>query len=215
YYLDTSTYNSTNFSMMYETLLGSDPVTLEFQPHLAEKCVISDDKLTFTFHIDPRAKWSDGKPVTAHDVAFTYETIMDPKNLTGPHKIGLETFEAPEVIGERAIRFRAKEVHWRNLLSLGFFHILPKHAFEGKDFNKINFEFPVVSGPYRLGEVREGIYSRLERRDDWWLKDAKRVQGTGNFQTVEYRYYAEREEAFEAFKQRQFDFHAVYTSHIW
>lgn len=215
YYLDTSTYNSTLFSMMYENLLATDPVTLDFQPHLAEKCVISDDKLTFTFHLDPRARWSDGKPITAHDVAFTYETVMKPEHLTGPHKIGFELFEPPVVVDDMTIRFQAKEVHWRNLLTLGFFNILPKHVFEGKDFNKVNFEFPVVSGPYRLGEIKEGIYARMERRDDWWLRDAKRAQGTGNFDTIELRYYAEREGAYDAFMQEEFDFHAVYTSHIW
>lgn len=215
YYLDTSVQASRLFGMMFETLLSTNPETLEQEPMLAKKCVISDDKKTFTFTMDENARWSDGKPVTAHDVAFTVETILKPENLTGPHKISLEKFEKPEVIDDYTIRFVTSEVHWRNLLGLGGFHILPKHVFEGKDFNKENFEFPVVSGLYELGEVKEGVYARLNRRDDWWLSGAKRFEGVGNFSQIEFRFYAERQMMFEAFKKGEFDIHAVYTSNIW
>lgn len=215
YYLDTNVFSASLFGLMFETLLATNSVTGDFEPLLAERCVISDDKRTFTFTIDARAKWSDGTPVTAHDVAFTVDVIMDPKNLTGSAKVGFESFEKPEIIDDRTIRFTAKEIHWRNLLALGSFAILPKSYFEGKDFNRENFEFPVVSGPYRLGEVREGVFVLAERRADWWLRDAKRVQGIGNFETMEFRFYAERDMAFEAFADGAFDLHAIYTSHIW
>ena len=69
------------------------------------------------------------------------------RTLTGPHKIAFERFYRPQVIDEQTIRFKAREVHWKNLLSLGTFHVLPSHVFKDLDFNKINFEFPVVSGP--------------------------------------------------------------------
>ena len=214
-YLDTNAYTVAIYGAMYDTLLTVNSVTTEFEPLIAEKCVISDDKLTFTFHIDPNAKWSDGKPITAHDVVFTYDTIMKPENLTGPHKVGYEDFERPVALDDLKVQFKAKKAHWRNLVSLGSTQVLPKHELEGKDFNKVNFEFPVVSGSYRLGEIKEGVYVRLERRDDWWLRDAKRFQGFGNFQTMEFRYYPEREMAYEAFKKGEFDIHAIYTSHIW
>jgi len=215
YYLDTNVFSNSLFGAMYETLLDMSPLTTEFQPRLASQVTISDDKLAFTVTIDERARWSDGEPIDARDVAFTVEIITDPENLTGPHKVAFERFEEPEILDERTIRFRAKEVHWRNLLSLGSFSILPEHAFKDRDFNKINFEFPVVSGPYRLGEIKEGVYARLERREEWWLRDAARFEGVGNFQTMEFRFYAERETMFEAFKKGEFDLHAVYTSHIW
>lgn len=215
YYLDTNSFSAALFGSMFETLLSSHPITLATEPNLAERCVISDDKKTFTLTLDARARWSDGRPVTSADVIFTVETIVNPANLTGPHKLGLESFEKWEALDERTVRFTAKEVHWRNLLTLGGMEILPKHYFEGKDFNKMNFEFPVVSGLYALGEVREGVFVRVERRSDWWQKDFKRVQGTGNFQTMEFRFYEERETMFEAFNNGDFDLHAVYTSHIW
>jgi microcin C transport system substrate-binding protein len=215
FYLDNNGFSAELFGAMYESLLGMHPLTAEYEPGLAEKWSISDDKRTFTFWINPKAKWSDGKPVTAQDVQWTYDAIMNPTNLTGPHKVALESFDRPEAVSDREIRFHAKEVHWRNLGAAGSLQILPRHAYSGKDFNKINFEFPVVSGLYRLGEVKEGIYATLERRSDWWNRDAKSTRGTGNFQTLKFKFFAEQENAFEAFKKGEIDLFAVYMARIW
>lgn len=215
YYLDNNVLSAEIFSAMYETLLTMNPITLEYEPGLASTWSISDDKKSFTFHLDPKARWSDGKPITAQDVQWTYAAIVDPKNLTGPHKVDMERFEPPELIDKHTIRFQAKDVHWKNLGAAGGFHILPKHVFEKKDFNKINFRFPVVSGPYQLGEIAEGMYICLNRRADWWNRQARRFKGTGNFQTIRFRFFAERENAFEAFKKQKIDLFPIYTSRIW
>ncbi len=215
YYLDNNVLSAEVFGAMYETLLSMNPINLQYEPGLAEKWSIGEDKKTFTFYLDPEAKWSNGSPITAHDVRWTYDAVMNPKNLTGPHKIDMERFDPPEVIDDRTIRFTAKTVHWKNLGAAGGFHILPQKAFADQDFNRINFEFPVISGPYRLGEINEGIYVDLKRRDDWWMKDRKRSQGTGNFETLRFRFFAERENAFEAFKKGTIDLYPIYTSRIW
>lgn len=215
YYLDNSTQSAQVFSLIYETLLSLNPVSAEYEPGIAEKWSISDDKKTFTFHIDKDAQWSDGKHITADDVKWTYDTIMNPKNLTGVHKVSMERFRPPQVIDKHTVRFTAKDVHWKNLGAAGAFHILPRHAFEGKDFNKINFEFPVVSGPYQMGRISEGVFLTLERRKDWWGRKFKSSQGTGNFQTIKFKFFAERENAFEAFKKGEIDLYPIYTSRIW
>jgi microcin C transport system substrate-binding protein len=215
YYLANNTFCAELFGLMYETLLEMDAFTLEYTPGLAAQWTLSDDKRTFTFTLDPRAVWSDGRPVTAEDVRWTYDTILDPRHTTGPHKVALERFEPPVVQDEHTVIFTARKVHWENLGSAGGFHILPKHAFEGMDFNKINFAFPVVSGPYRLGAVREGIALQLERRGDWWRRDHLRFRGTGNFQTLDFLFYAERENAFEAFQQGLIDIYPVHTARLW
>ncbi len=215
YYLDNNSFTVEVFGALFETLLSMDPITLEYEPGLAETWRISDDKKTFIFSINKNARWSDGRPITAHDVKWTFDTILDPKNLTGPHKVSLERFSSPTVLDEHTIRFHAEDVHWMNLGAVGGFNILPKHVFEGKDFNKINFEFPVVSGPYEIGLIDEGIFLTLERRENWWNIQALRSQGTGNFQTMKFRFYAERENAFEAFKKAQFDLFPIYTSRLW
>ena len=215
YYLDNNAFTSEIFDAMFETLISADPVTAEYMPGLADRWTISDDKKVFTFYLNKKAMWSDGTPITAHDVKWTFDTVVDPKNLTGPHKVALEVFSSPKVIDDETIQFTAKEVHWRNLGAAGTFHILSKKAYSDKDFNKLNFEFPVVSGPYKLGEIREGIYADIVKRKDWWSNYKPFVKGTGNFDTLKFKFYAERENAFEDFKKGGLDVFPVYTSRIW
>lgn len=215
YYLDISTQSAQIFGAVFETLLSTNPVTLDYEPGLAKRWSLSEDKKTFTFFIDPLAKWSDGYPVTAHDVKWTYDAIMNPKHLTGPHKIDMERFEPPLVLDEQTIRFKAKDVHWKNLGACGSFYIMPRHAYQDNDFNKINFDFPIVSGPYRIGELKEGLFITLKRRPEWWnIKDI-RVKGTGNFETIKFRFFSENENAFEAFKKGEIDLYPVYTARLW
>lgn len=215
YYLDNNSLSAEIFGTMFESLLTMNPITLEYEPGLAEKWSIADDKKTFTFTINPKARWSDGTPITADDVRWTYDAIMDPKNLTGANKANMERFNPPQVIDDQTIRFTAKEIHWKNLLTASGFYILCKHAYENKDFNKINFEFPVVSGLYELDKLDEGVLIRLKRRQNWWNKDARRSQHKGNFGIITYKFFAERTNAYEAFKKGSIDIYPVYTSRIW
>jgi len=214
-YIDNNTYTRQVFGMMYESLLGVDSFTTEFVPHLAKRWTISDDKLTYTFELDEAAAWSDGRPVTAEDVKWTFDQVMDPRHATGASKVMLGVFESPQILGPRTVRFRAKESHWRNLSALGLFEILPRHAFEGQDFNRLDLDHPVVSGPYVLSAVKEQIEIRLRRRRDWWAGSKPSMRNTMNFDTIVFRYFSSNENAFEAFKKGLVDVYAVYTARIW
>ncbi len=215
YYLDNNSFSSQLFSAMFDTLLDINPATLNDEPLIAERWSISDDKTVFTFWLDKKATWSDGMPITAADVKWTFDAIKNPKNLTGVHKVSLEKFHSPEIVNPHQIKFTAKEVHWRNLLAVSRMEVLPKHIFENKDFNKINFEFPVVSGLYKIREVKELMYVKIERRSNYWNRGAKREQGTGNFQSLTFKFFADRQNAFEAFKKGQIDLYPVYTARLW
>ena len=214
-YIDNNTYTRQVFGMMYESLLGVDSLTTEFVPYLAKRWTISDDKLTYTFELDEVAAWSDGRPVTAEDVKWTFDQVMDPRHATGASKVMLGVFESPQILGPRTVRFRAKESHWRNLSALGLFEILPRHAFEGQDFNRLDLDHPVVSGPYVLSAVKEQIEIRLRRRRDWWAGSKPSMRNTMNFDTIVFRYFSSNENAFEAFKKGLVDVYAIYTARIW
>ncbi len=215
YYLENSVSAAYVFGLMYESLLNMNALTLEYEPGLAEQWTISDDKLSFTFKIREDAKWSDGQPITAHDVKWTFDAIMNPANLTGVHKVSLARFESPEVIDEQTIRFRALEVHWKNLLAAGGFHILPKHAFKELDFNRVHFEFPVVSGPYNLSEHKEGSSATMSKRDNWWNRHAPSNKGLVNFDRLVFVFFADRGNAFENFLKQHMDIFPVYTARRW
>ena len=82
YYLDNNSFTVEVFGALFETLLSMHPITLEYEPGLAKTWRISDDKKTFVFSIHKNARWSDGHPITAHDIKWTFDTILDPKK---PH----------------------------------------------------------------------------------------------------------------------------------
>jgi microcin C transport system substrate-binding protein len=215
YFLDVSTTSADLFPLLYSSLMGMNSLESSLEPLLAKSWTISEDRKTFTLHLDPAARWSDGKPITAHDVKWSYDAIMNPANLTGPLKVSMQRFEVPEVLDDLTIQFTAKEVHWRNLMTLSGIFVLPKHAMEGQDFNKINFEFPVVSGPYRIKELKEGFSLTLERRKDWWRIGKKAVERKYNFDEIKLRFVEKREDAYAMFQKGQTDLHPVYTSRIW
>src|SRR5690606_34825445 len=123
------------FAFVYDTLLEWNPTSLEYSPLLAKSWNISADKKEFTFTLDPRAKWADGRPVTTADVQFTYDTIMNPKNLTSVQRMAMGRFTPPQVVDKYTIKFKAKNVHFKNMEVLAGLNVLPKHRFAGKDFN--------------------------------------------------------------------------------
>ena len=215
YYLDANYLSALIFNFFYSSLLDIDPITSEFTPGVAQNWEISTNKTTFTFHLDPAAHWSDGQPITAEDVAWTFSTLVASNTLTGPTKMSLEAFYPPEIIASNTIRFTCKAIHWRHLLTLASLQILPKHTYATQDFNKINFAFPVVSGPYCLNETKEGISIRLTKNTNWWARQKPRNQHLYNFQTLTFRFYADNMNAFEAFKKGQIDIYPVYIARLW
>jgi microcin C transport system substrate-binding protein len=182
---------------------------------LANSWTISDDKLSISVHLDEAAKWSDGQPVTAADVVWTFDAIMKDDNMTGPHKVGLARFASVKAADEHTVVFTAKEVHWNNLVTVGGFQVLPKHWWEKQDFNKANFQFPVVSGPYAISELKEPDYLRMKKRADYWAKEGPQNQGLYNFDELEFRFYPDDDLSYDAFKTGAFDFISVYISHRW
>jgi microcin C transport system substrate-binding protein len=215
YFVNTSVDAYVVFSLVYDTLLGIDEDTLEFKPLIAKKWTVSADKTVFTFVLDPNASWADGKPLTAADVKFTYDTVMNPKNLTSVQRMSLSRFEKPEVIDRSTIRFTAKMVHFQNLIALASLNVLPQHLFAGKDFNKaFNMSLPPGSGPYVLSEVKEDRYYVLERRPDYWAADYPDYRGMFNFKRVKYKKIDENM-AFEAFKKGDFDIYTGVSAKRW
>ena len=213
YYTDQNSFSGTLFAMMYDTLLNTHPTTLERMPGIVNKWSISADKKVFMLTIDSNAKWSDGKPITSADVVFTYDTVL--KELTGPWQVDFKKLNRPEIIDEKNFKIVAKEVHWNIEGIIAGIYVLPKHEMEGKDFMKINFEFPVVSGGYKIKENKEDSHVELERRADWWARSLKVNEGVNNFQYIKYKFFSEENNAWDAFQKGEIDIFAVYMAKRW
>ncbi|MGH7127401.1 MAG: ABC transporter substrate-binding protein, partial [Planctomycetaceae bacterium] len=147
-------YNALWAGLVYESLCAISPQTLEMLPSLASHWTISDDKMTFTFRINPRAHWSDGQPVTADDVIATYDLIMDDTLLDPPNKVLLSKLERPVKKSKYIVEVNCKEKNWRNFITFSGMSILPAHQIgklTGEEYReKYNFRFTVGSGPYTV-----------------------------------------------------------------
>ena len=212
---DYNSFSAELMGMMFEPLVSLHSTEDREVGILADSWSVSEDGKTFTFHVDPRAKWSDGKSITAEDVQFYYDVIMDEKNLTPIFKVGLSRFDRPEVVDSLTVKMTAKEPHWGNFWEAAGMLAFPKHAWAGKDFNQIRYDFPVVSGPYIIKTFREDRYVDLARRADWWGFKKNWNRGKYNFEKIRYRFMNDQTKALEAFKKQDFNAYAIYTSSIW
>lgn len=214
-WLDYNSFSKSVCELLFEPLVTLHPTKDEPIGVLARSWEISPDGKTYTFNLDPSAKWSDGKPVTAEDVQFFYDVIMDPKNLTSLFRVALSRFSRPEVIDEHTLRITANEPHWANFWTASSMVAFPKHVWKDVDFNKQNFDFPVVSGPYAVEEVKTNRSIGLIRRGDWWGR-ARRINiGKYNFDHIVWVSMEDRNKTLELLKKGDLDFLAVYTSQIW
>lgn len=214
-WLDYNSFSGQISALMFEPLLGMHSTKDEPVGVLADSWEISPDGKTYTFHINPSAKWSDGKPVTAEDVQFYYDVIMDPKNLTSIFRVDMSRFARPEVVDEKTVRITAKEPHWANFWAAGGFYAFPKHVWKDVDFNKQNFEFPVVSGPYMLDDVKMNRSIQLKRRGDWWGRSKKYNVGKYNFDYLVFRSVEDRDKVLEMLKKGEIDNYPIYTAQMW
>ncbi len=225
-FVDSSSYMQMMFSLMYPVLISTDVDTLDFVPSLAARWSVSDDGRVFTFVLDERATWSDGVPVSAEDVKWTFDAVLDKKSDSGFWKLLLGSFESPEILDAEAerpltIRFTKRSnpdgshaQNWRDITRCGMFYILPKHHFENQEFNKFDFVGAPVCGPYRITRTEEQVETVYERVKDWWKRDFPSCRHVYNFDTIVMRYYGSKENAFHAFKKGIIDVYPVYSARI-
>ncbi|MBR1249255.1 ABC transporter substrate-binding protein [Bradyrhizobium sp. AUGA SZCCT0169] len=173
---------------------------------LLARSVETDDIRSYvTFHLDPRARFSDGKPVTADDVLFSWALLRDrgrPNHRQYYAKVAKA--EAPDPL---TVRFDFGGAPDRELpLILGLMPVLPRHAVDPETFEETTMTGPVGSGPYRVTAVRPGASVTLTRNPDYWGRDLPANRGLWNFDEIRFDYYRESNGQFEAFKRGLYDF---------
>jgi len=200
---------------IYDTLLTSS-ADEAFSAYglLAETVETPDDRSWVRFVIRNEARWHDGKPVTAHDVVWTFNTLVE----KGSPQYRFYYGGVKEVTAEddHTVLFTFKPGDNRELpLILGQISILPKHYWEARDFTKSTLEPPLGSGPYRIKTSDPPRYIAFERVADYWGRDLAVNVGRFNFDLLYYDYYRDRTVQVEAFKAGEFDFRAENISKVW
>lgn len=181
---------------------------------LAESMETPEDRSWVTFTLRSDAKWHDGKPVTADDVIWTFETLK----AKGPPQFRFyyAGVEAVERIGDRTVKFRFKPGVNRELpLILGQLTVLPKHWWEKRKFEETTLEPPLGSGPYKIDSFEPGRFITYRRVDNYWGKDHPVNKGHNNFDILRYDYYRDSTVMIEALKAGAFDFRAENSSKAW
>ena len=182
--------------------------------HLAGVIELPADKMWVAFELRPEAKFSDGTPVTAEDVAWTYRTLLQ----DGRPGFRIEMADVKDVVVEGPLRvvFHFKSNANRELpLILGGLPVLPKHFFDGRDFTKPLTDPPIGSGPYRIADFELGRSVTYVRRPDWWAVNLPTARGTNNFDRMRYEYFRDSTVAMEAFKAGQIDLRSENISKNW
>ena len=184
---------------VFESLLGrnwSEPFSL--YGLLAETIDVSDDRQTFTFKIRPEAKFSDGTPVTAADVAFSMETLRDKGRPNFKNSYSKVTkVETPD---DHTITFHQESGDRELPLIVGLMPILPKAAWQGKDFTQTTLDPMVGTGPYVMDKIKAGETITYRKNPAYWGGALPIGKGLWNFDTVRFDYYRDANAAFEAFK---------------
>jgi peptide/nickel transport system substrate-binding protein len=158
-----------------------------------------------TFHLDPAAKFSDGAPVTAEDVIFSWQLLRDKGRPN--HRTYYAKVAKAEAIGEQAVRFDLSGSDDRELaLILGLMPVLAKHAVNPETFEETSFQAPLGTGPYLVAEVDPGKSVTLKRNPNYWGRDLSINRGLWNFDEIRLDYYREANSHLEAFKRGLYDF---------
>ena len=174
---------------------------------LLAKTVETDDARSYvTFHLDERARFSDGKPVTAEDVLFSWELLRDHGR---QHRQYYSKVARAEALDSLTVRFDLAGANDRELpLILGLMPVLPKHAVDPATFEETTLTPPIGSGPYRITAVKPGASVTFTRDPNYWGRDLPINRGLFNFDEIRFDYYRESNGQFEAFKRGLVDFRA-------
>ena len=181
---------------------------------ITESVVLAPDRRSVRFHLRPEARWHDGTPITASDVAFSYEILTTEghpayaNNLAGVDRV--------ETTGDHDVTFHLADPDNRKLpLIVGGLSIVSEAYYQDRAFGETTMEPPLGSGAYRVAKVDPGRSVTYERVPDYWGAGLPLNVGRYNFDTIVYDYYRDRTVLVEALKAGEYDFHEEYTSKVW
>lgn len=172
--------------------------------HIAQSVELPEDRRWVMFRLDPAARFSDGQPITAEDVVFSWELLKEKGQPY--HRAHYGSVTRAEIPEPGRVRFAIGEGGNRETpLLLGLMPILPKHRIDPATFDQTSLAAPVGSGPYVVGQIDAGRSLTFERNRDWWARDKPLARGRYNFDRIRVEYFRDQTTLFEAFKAGDID----------
>jgi microcin C transport system substrate-binding protein len=200
------------------SLTGIHPNTLAVIPELATHWAYGSDKKTMYFKINPKARWSDGVPVTADDFAYTLDFMRSPY-IVAPWYNDYYSKEIERVIVYddhtlAVVSSKAQpDLHLKVSISP-----TPRHFFEplGEDFiRKTNWAVVPNTGPYQIDRFKKGRFVRFARKKNWWGNDLRYFKHRFNVDTVLFKVIRDPNLQWEYFKKGKLDVYAATIPEYW
>ena len=182
---------------------------------LASNLVISADRNRYRFELRPQARFHDGSPVTAEDVAFSYMLLKEKGHPSlATDLINLETVEVIDP-GTVELVYNGRQSPRAILSVADGVPILSRAWYQSRQFEEATLEAPLSSGPWRVGDFKVGTYIEYERVKDYWADDLPFARGLDHFDRLRIDFFRERTAAMEAFKKGLVDWREEHTAKFW
>lgn len=188
--------------LVYESLMvrtRDEPFTL--YGLIADNVILNDDRTEIIFHLNPKARFSDGTTIKADDVLFTVDLLKNKGR--PPFDRYMKRIEHIEKLDEQTVKMEfphSKDREFPFILASSM-PVLPKHAIDVQNFEKNGLTPIPGSGPYIISHIDAGERIIYERDPNYWGKDLPVNRGLNNFDTVQIEYFRNDNTRFEAFKK--------------
>lgn len=201
--------------LIYDTLMESandEPFTL--YGLVAAKIEWPADRSWVIFHLNPKARFHDGTPVTASDVVFSFNTLID-KGTPLYARYYADVAEVKALDDQRVKFSFGGKVNRELPLILGQLPVLPEHYWKDRDFSLTTLDPPLGSGPYKVASLDQGRSISYVLNDNYWGRDLPVNRGRYNFKKIRMDYYRDAVVSLAAFKSGEYDFRLENISKQW
>jgi microcin C transport system substrate-binding protein len=201
--------------LVFESLLiGNSEEPTTAYGLLAEDVDVAPDRLSATFRIRPEARFNDGSPVMASDVAYSFKTLTGPLAAPQFRTIYAEV-KGATATGPRTVRFDFASPNRELPLVVGGMAVFSPKWGGGKPFDQVTNELPIASGPYRIPDARLGRDITYMRDSNYWGANLAVRRGQFNFDRLTFKLYLDETARFEGLKAGEFDFMREFISRNW
>ncbi|MGZ4594000.1 MAG: ABC transporter substrate-binding protein [Actinomycetes bacterium] len=192
------------YQLNYDTLTDYGQKDFSTQPALAKKWDVSPDGLTWTYHLRTGVKWSDGQPLTARDVAYTFNRVMTGKYEKTNFGNYVEALTSVVATDDQTVVMKVKKP--TPIMEHLYVYILPEHVWKNIDEKQVssytNEPGPdgiVGSGPFIVKEHKKGQFVRLEANKSFW-------GGAPHFDELVFRVFSNQDSMAQALRRGEIDF---------
>ncbi|HAZ11660.1 MAG: peptide ABC transporter substrate-binding protein [Bdellovibrionales bacterium GWA2_49_15] len=211
----TDAYGQVVQDYVLDSLAQRHPDTYEWVPAMASSWTISKDGKVFEFVLRDGVKWHDGKPLTAEDVKFSFDAIVEPTNKykTAHMRPYYEDIEKVEILAPNKVRFTCKKTYFQNFAVAAGLAILPKHVYENpskEEEKKLNKTI-IGTGAYKVDTYDRTKGITLKRNTDWWGYNVDFYKNTQNYDKILMKFVKEDTIAITMIEKEELDFISLST----